>query len=161
MTNNTSITFSLATRNDLHAITDLFSTTIVHVNKNHYSPQEIKAWAKGADNIDNWYNRIDNHFFLLAKIDDTLVGMASLDIHGYLDVIYVHKDHQGKKIASTLLKKMETKAREDGHEQITSDVSITAKPFFLHFGYTVIQPQLVLCRGVVLRNYHVSKALNK
>jgi putative acetyltransferase len=56
---------------------------------------------------------------------------------------------------------MEQKAMDDGHEIITSDVSITAKPFFLHKGYKIVKPQLVLCRGVVLRNYNVCKELRK
>ena len=85
--------------------------------------------------------------------------MASLDKNGYLDVIYVHPDYQGMGLASALLAKMEEKAQEDGHEYVTSDISRTAKSFILHKGYEIIKPQLVLCRGVVLRNYNVRKKL--
>ncbi len=129
------------------------------MNKKHYSSKEIIAWSQGAKIINNWLKRIDTHYYLLAKIDDRLVGMASLDETGYLDVLYVSKDHQKKKIASTLLLKMEDMARIDEHEYIYSDVSITAKPFFLYKGYEMIRPQLVMCRGIVLRNYHIRKLL--
>jgi len=105
--------------------------------------------------------RIDTHYYLLVKIEDRLVGMASLDKSGYLDVIYVHHEYQGHGIASELLFKMEQRAKKDGHDVITSDVSITAKPFFLHKGYVVVKPQLILCRGVVLRNYNVMKSLQR
>jgi putative acetyltransferase len=151
--------YSLATRNDLDAIAYLFRHTIQTAASNDYSAQEIASWSEGAKNTDNWLKRIDTHHYLLVKVEDKLIGMASLDNTGYLDVIYVHPQHQGKGIASALLSKMEDKAIEDGHDVITSDVSITAKPFFLHKGYRIVKPQLVLCRGVVLRNYNVKKAL--
>ena len=151
--------FSLATRNDLEKITHLFRDTIQNVASKDYSAQEITSWSEGAKNTDNWLKRIDTHYYLLVNINNRLAGMASLDKTGYLDVIYVHPEHQGEGIASDLLHKMEERARQDGHDYITSDVSITAKPFFLKKGYVVVQPQLVLCRGVVLRNYHVQKKL--
>jgi len=93
----------------------------------------------------------------LVKIKDVLVGMASLDQTGYLDVIYIHHEYQGQGIASDLLQRMENKAKENGLDMITSDVSIAAKPFFMKRGYVLKKPQLVLCRGVILRNYHVQK----
>jgi len=152
-------TFAIATRNDLKEITHLFQQTIRSVASKDYSPQEIASWSDGAKNTDNWHKRIDTHYYLLVKSDDFLVGMASLDKTGYLDVIYIHHEYQGQGIASDLLSKMENKAREDGHMSITSDVSITAKPFFIHKGYSIVKPQLILCRGCVLRNYNVRKSL--
>ena len=151
--------YSLATRKDLDSITYLFRNTIQTVASKDYSAQEIDSWSEGAKITDNWLKRIDTHHFLLVKAGHKLVGMASLDNRGYLDVIYVHPQYQGKGIASELLLRLENKAVEDGHKAITSDVSITAKPFFLHKGYSVVKPQLVLCRGVVLRNYNVQKVL--
>jgi len=152
-------TYSPATRKDLNDITQLFEETIKRVAKYDYSPQEIASWSDGAKNTDNWFKRIDTHYFLLVKVENKLVGMASIDSSGYLDVLYVHHNHQGQGIASSLLSRMEEKALKDGHRSVTSDVSITAKPFFIHKGYKIIRPQLVLCRGVVLRNYHVQKHL--
>ena len=151
--------YSIATIDDLNDITNLFKQTIQTVASKDYSAQEIASWSEGAKNTDNWLKRIDTHYYLLVKIEDILVGMASLDKSGYLDVIYVHHEYQGHGIATELLSKMEQKAKEDGHDVITSDVSITARPFFLHKGYSVVKPQLVLCRGVVLRNYNVMKKL--
>ncbi len=149
------VTYSEAKRSDINEITKLFRNTIQTVNKDDYSAQEIIAWSNGADVTTNWIDRIDNHYFLIAKIDTLIVGMASITDNGYLDVIYVHPDYQGQRLASTLLSKMITRAKDQGHTYVTSDVSITAKPFFLYKGFKIVQPQLVLCRGVVLRNYNV------
>ncbi len=149
------LTYSIAKFENLNIITSLFRDTISTVNTTDYSPQEIEAWAKGADVKENWIRRIETHYFLLSMHENILVGMASIDINGYLDVMYVHHKYQGMGIASELLSKMITYAIQQNHKEITSDVSITAKPFFLHKGFEVVAPQLVQCRGVVLRNYHV------
>lgn len=153
------ITFKIAKHSNLEEITSLFKYTITTINAKDYSPQEIIAWSKGADVTENWINRIDTHFFTLGYIESKLVGMASITDEAYLDIMYVHPDHQGMGIASHLLNKMIYRAKSLGHSQITSDVSITAKPFFLYKGFEVVQPQLVLCRGVVLRNYNVAYRL--
>lgn len=151
----TNVTYSLANLSNIEEITSLFRDTIQTVNTKDYSPQEIEAWSKGADNIDNWVRRIDEHYFLLVRIQNILVGMASIDDNGYLDVIYIHHKHQGLGIAKSLLAKMIERAKSLGLTKITSDVSITAKPFFLYKGFEIVNPQLILCRGVVLRNYNV------
>lgn len=144
---------------DLEDITTLFRETITKVNARHYSPEEIKAWSEGADVSSNWYRRINDHYFIVGYDGDILVGMASIDDDGYLDIMYVHSDYQGRGIARHLLSMMESRAKLLGHATITSDVSITAKPFFESKGFVILRPQLVLCRGVVLRNYNVSKEI--
>ena len=151
------VTYSIAKRKDISDISNLFRNTIQNVNINDYSPQEIEAWSRGAENTENWIRRVDSHHFILARIDDQLVGMASIDVDSYLDVIYVHHEYQGLGIARTLLDHMEDKAQKMGYNFMTSEVSITAKPFFQYKEFEILEPQLVLCRGVVLRNYYVKK----
>lgn len=153
------VTYSEAKLSNLEEITSLFERTIRTVNKNDYSTKEIDAWAKGAQVTVNWINRIETHYFILAKLEDILVGMASITDDGYLDVLFVHTDYQGRGLASSLLSKIKERAIEKGNTVMSSDVSITAKPFFLYKGFEIVRPQLVLCRGVVLRNYHVKLEL--
>ena len=151
----TKVTYSLAKLSNIEEITSLFRDTIQTVNTKDYSSQEIEAWSRGADNIENWVKRIETHYYILAKIENKLVGMASIDDDAYLDVIYIHHQYQGKGIAKSLLNQMIDRANSLGHKEITSDVRITARPFFIYKGFEIVKPQLVLCRGVVLRNYHV------
>lgn len=154
------LSIKTATKHDITEICDLFKTTIKTVNSNHYSNNEIHAWAQGSENIPNWENRIDKHYFILAKNGDKLVGMASC-IKDYLDVIYVHHKNQGQGIATTLLNNTIRHVQDNGYDKLFSDVSITAKPYFLKKGFSIIRPQLVYCRGVYLRNYHVVKHLDE
>ena len=44
-----------------------------------------------------------------------------------------------------------------GVTRFFSEVSITAKPFYEHFGFTVVNEQEVDMRGVTLTNYVMEK----
>ena len=43
----------------------------------------------------------------IAEIENELTGFSSIEKNGYLDYMYVHKDHQGKGIAKNLLEEIE------------------------------------------------------
>ena len=45
-------------------------------------------------------------------------------------------------------------------ERLYSHVSITAKPFFEHFGFKVVNPQQVEIRGEILTNYVMEKIIS-
>lgn len=48
---------------------------------------------------------------------------------GYLHSMFVHKDMQGKGVATQLLEEVEKMAVAYGVTEITSEVSLTARPF--------------------------------
>ena len=52
-----------------------------------------------------------------------------MDDNGYLDRLYVHKDYQGKGIATLILNELEKHAILQGLSLIKTHASITAKPF--------------------------------
>jgi putative acetyltransferase len=82
-----------------------------------------------------------------------MAGFGSISKVGYLDFMYVSKDHQGMGIGTKLYKVLEQFARSNGFSKITSDVSITAKPFFEKQGFNILQQQQVLIDGIELINY--------
>lgn len=51
--------------------------------------------------------------------------------------MFIHKDFQGKGVATLLLNEIERYAVAAGITRITSEVSITARPFFEKRGYIV------------------------
>jgi putative acetyltransferase len=149
----------LATRADLDAIIALFLDTVQSVNAADYSPTQIEAWSAAADGLDRWRRRIESQHFLLAESAGELVGFASVTPTGHLDVLFVHKDHERAGIASQLYTAIETWALSQGNTELTSDVSLTAKPFFLRQGFEVLAQQTVKIEGVSLTNFRMRKLL--
>ncbi len=148
-----------ATIEDIPEITTLFRDTVRAVNSQHYSDKQIQTWSAGANDTQKWEERINKFYFLVAETNDTIVGFAYLKNGNYFDGLFVHKNFQRHGIASKLLRIIESKAMMDGYEEIKSDVSITALPFFENHYYDVIKKQKKVIKGMTFENYIVSKTL--
>src|SRR5690242_10435245 len=144
---------------DLQAIQEIFEVTIRTVCKRDYNEQQIDAWAAGARFSDRWLHKLTNQYFIVCENAGQLLGFASLDHGNYLDFMYVHKDHQGKGIASALYQAIENEAALQGSDSIVSDVSATAKPFFEKMGFETLKEQIVVIGGVPINNFRMSKQL--
>ena len=64
---------------------------------------------------------------MVAVDDEIIVGFGDIDDTGYLDRLYVHRDYQGKGIASAICSKLE---KAVGADRITTHASVTARGFF-------------------------------
>lgn len=147
-----------ATENDIPQIKDLFQQTILAVNTKDYTLEQARWWASKGNDDDLWKERIGQQYFVVAMTNKVVTGFAALKADGYLNSLFVHKDYQGKGIASLLLFHIENYAVERTIYEITVDVSITAKPFFERKGYLLLQQQIVNI-GIEMINYKMNKFL--
>ena len=154
-----SLTILQASPKDLEDILLLFKETIENVNAKDYSFEQIRAWSSGAYKKERWLAKIKEQFFLIAVIENKIVGFGSMTRDGYLDFLYVSKDHQRLGIAKMIYDQLEEFAKINHLYQITSDVSITAKPFFEKQGFVVVEEQQVLIDGTQLKNFKMEKTL--
>lgn len=140
---------------DLGQITALFYDTVHAVNAADYAPEQLDAWADGAPDLDRWNGSLLAHHSLVAvEGRDLIVGFGDIDGTGYLDRLYVHKDRQGRGIATALCDRLE---RAVDAPVITTHASITARPFFKGRGYRVLREQRVERHGVRMTNYVMEK----
>lgn len=138
---------------DCAAMARLFYETVHTVNAAHYSPAQLDAWATGEVDLAAWDASFRAHHSLVAMEGEVLLGFGDMDDTGYLDRLYVHKDHQGEGIATALCD-----ALEGGHPgPYTTHASLTARPFFEGRGYRVIREQQVERRGLLLTNFVMEK----
>ncbi|QLH37504.1 MAG: GNAT family N-acetyltransferase [Parachlamydiaceae bacterium] len=89
-----------------------------------------------------------------------VVGFGDITSGGYLDRLYVHKNFQRCGVASQLLKAMESKAQNLHVIEITADVSITAKPFFLAKGFQTKEQQTTFIENTPFLNFKMSKKIS-
>lgn len=91
----------------------------------------VEDWASCADNTARWHELLEEQHYILAEDKaGIMVGFGSINDAGYMHTLFVHKDYQGLGIASLLYQYLERYVQDKGAEKITSEVSITAKPFF-------------------------------
>ena len=137
---------------DQAEILSLFYETVHTVNAKDYKEKQLDAWAPQDNDYEHLNAALRNNLTLLAIEDGKITGFADIDENGYLDHLFVHKDYQGKGIASALCSRI-----EEGFKRIETHASITARPFFEKRGYVVVKAQDVEIRGEVLRNYVMEK----
>jgi putative acetyltransferase len=151
--------FRKATLADLKEMQELFVATIKSVCQKEYNKQQIEVWTSGVNNTERWIEVIEKQFVLLALIENKIVGYGTLKDSNYIDFFYIHKDFQRQGIANNLLTRLELEAKKRSSKTITSDISITAKPFFEKKGFIVKAKQKNIKSGVELINYKMEKNL--
>ena len=103
---------------------------------------------------------IETHYFIVAvNRQFQIVGFSSITPQGYLHSMFVHKDFQSKGIATMLLEEIERYAIAEGIMRITSEVSLTARPFFEKKGYKVEVEQKRKANQLSLINFWMAKQL--
>ena len=132
---------------------ELFYQTVHTVNARDYTEVQLNAWADGKTELEKWGRSFREHYSLVAVEQDVIVGFGDIDRTGYLDRLYVHKDHQGQGIASAICDRLERAVPGS----IVTHASITARPFFEKLGYQLIKEQQVERRGIFLTNYVMEK----
>lgn len=135
---------------DCEEIAKLFYETVHGVNIRDYSSEQVDAWADGNVDISAWDRSFSEHYTVIAEENGVIVGFGDITVDGYLDRLYVHKDHQRNGIAGAICDALESYPDTD---ELTVHASITAKPFFISRGYFVVKEQEVVRRGVVLTNF--------
>ncbi len=139
---------------DCKEMAELFYNTVHSVNARDYTVPQLNAWATGQVDLEQWNRSFLAHLSLVAVDGGIIVGFGDIASDGYLDRLYVHADHQGQGIATSLCELLEQSVQGN----ITTHASITAKPFFEKRGYTVVREQAVERHGILLTNYVMVKA---
>ncbi len=138
---------------DCRELVDLFYNTVQTVNAKDYSKEQLDAWSASRNDLEWWDRSLREHFCVVAVKDGKIVGFGDIDRTGYLDRLFVHKDHQGEGVAAAICERLEQTVRG----KIVTHASITARPFFEKRGFRVVKEQRVERRGVFLTNFVMEK----
>ncbi|KAA3650947.1 MAG: GNAT family N-acetyltransferase [Bacteroidetes bacterium] len=153
------LTVQFAKKTNLAAILKLFKRSVLAIDESHYTLAQKKAWAKSSENIARWKTAIENQFFLLAYIEQELVGFIALENNKHIDLIYVCPLHSRMGIAQELINLVEKQANYHRSSELTADVSKAAITFFQKNGFQIITENHNKRYGEILVNYSVSKKL--
>ena len=139
----------------------LFFDTVHHVNIKDYNKEQCDIWAPADKNIEEWGDSLAKNYSYVAVDEHSLaiIGFSDIEASGYLNRGYVHKGYQGQGIGRALLNIREDKARELGLKRVFSNVSETAKSFYLRLGYKIVKEQTRELNGMPFTQYRMEKEL--
>lgn len=138
---------------DLTDILDVFQETILRTQHVDYSEKQLSAWASSVHDPERWKKRIQGQYFRVALYNEQIVGFASLENGAYIDLLYVHPDHQRQGIAQVLYTDLLKEANRMGATSIHTFASHTARLFFERQGFYHVRERTVTRNSVTLSNH--------
>ncbi len=144
---------------DARALWALFYHTVRNINVRDYTQAQVEAWAPAEFDAAIWQQRMRTIDPFVAEMDGDIVGYADLQADGLIDHFFCHHQHQGKGVGRSLMEHILNVGRQRGITEFHAEVSITARPFFERFGFTVVHEQMVEVRGQTLRNFVMKRSV--
>ena len=144
---------------DTEELIFLFKNTVRTINSRDYAPKQILAWAPDFIDLELWRSRFTHSFTFLAELEGKIVGFANLESNGKIDMFYVAADSQRVGIGAALMAAVLRKANSLHLGHLSSEVSITARPFFEKFGFKILSEQSARIRGETLKNFKMAMEL--
>jgi putative acetyltransferase len=144
---------------DTPVLAAIFVAAIEELTGDDYSEAQQQAWAGAADDEEAFGKRLAGQLTLIATLQNSPVGFASLKGADHVDMLYVHPSAAGQGVASMLCEALEKLAGGRGAKSLTVDASDNAQEFFLKRGYVAKQRNTVTINGEWLANTTMAKTL--
>jgi putative acetyltransferase len=144
---------------DAPVLAAIFAASIEELTGEDYGEAQQQAWASVADDEEKFGKRLAGQLTLIATLQNTPVGFASLRGADHIDMLYVHPGVAGQGVASMLLDALEKLAGGRGAKNLTVDASDNAEGFFKNRGYEAKQRNTVTVNGEWLANTTMQKTL--
>ena len=146
---------------DVPVLAAIFVAAIEQLTGDDYSEDQQEAWASAADDEEAFGKKLAGELTLIATLQNSPVGFASLKGKDHIDMLYVHPSAVGHGVASALCDALEKLAAARGATGLTVDASDNAQPFFAKRGYTANQRNSVTINGEWLANTTMKKSLGQ
>lgn len=144
---------------DETALFEVYYSAIHLVARQHYSEEQVNAWAPCDLDPELWAKRVQGIDPFVAVLGGNVVGYADVQASGYIDHFFVSGRHPRMGIGRALMETLHEEAARLDVSELTSDVSVTAQPFFQAFGFEIVERRMPTIRGVALPNAFMRKSL--
>jgi len=142
---------------DTPVLAAIFAASVDELTGDDYSEAQQQAWAGAADDEAQFGKRLASQLTLVATLQNSPVGFASLKGADHIDMLYVHPSAVGQGVAAMLIEALEKLAGGRGAKALTVDASDNATEFFLKRGYVAKQRNTVTVNGEWLANTTMQK----
>src|SRR4029077_21134462 len=128
---------------DAAVLAAIFAASIEGLTGDDYSETQQQPWDGAADDEEKFGKRLASALTLVATLEGSPVGFASLKGADHIDMLYVHPAAVGQGVAASLCDALEKLATARGAGTLTVDASDNAAEFFLKRGYEAKQRNTV------------------
>jgi putative acetyltransferase len=144
---------------DTPMLAAIFVASVDELTGDDYGEAQQEAWAAVADDEESLGKKLASELTLIATLQGSPVGFASLKDNQEIDMLYVHPSAAGQGIGTLLCDALEKLAGARGVKSLSVDASDNAVDFFRKRGYAAQQRNSVTLNGEWLANTTMKKAL--
>jgi putative acetyltransferase len=143
---------------DAPLLAEIFRESIITLTGDDYSEAQRRAWAAAADKA-SFGEDLRKELTLVATLEGSPVGFASLEDGDTIAMLYVHPAAAGQGVAAMLVDALERLAGHRGTPALKVDASDTAYGFFRRRGYVAERRNSVSTGGEWLATTTMRKQL--
>jgi putative acetyltransferase len=144
---------------DVRRCADIFRSSIAELAADDYDEDQREAWASRADDEQAFGARLTGALTLLAMIDGTVAGFASLKGADEIDMLFVDPEFARQGAGRALIEALTKLAQARGAKRLTVDASDSAKLLFERQGFGAERRNLVRVGDQWLANTTMAKTL--
>jgi putative acetyltransferase len=144
---------------DTPLLAQIFVAAIQELTGDDYNEAQQEAWAAAVEDEDEFGKKLAGELTLIATLQNSPVGFASLKGTDTIDMLYVHPSVVGQGVGAMLVDALEKLASARGAKALSVDASDTAIDFFKKRGYVAKQRNSVPRHGEWLANTTMQKQL--
>jgi len=144
---------------DTPVLAAIFVAAIQELTGDDYGEAQQEAWASAADDEEQFGKKLAGELTLIATLQNSPVGFASLKGADHIEMLYVHPSAVGQGVGAMLCDALEKLAGARGAKNLSVDASDTALEFFRKRGYVAKQRNTLTVNGEWLANTTMQKAL--
>jgi len=144
---------------DTPMLAQIFVAAIQELTGDDYNEAQQEAWAAAAEDEDAFGKKLADELTLIATLQNSPIGFASLKGADHIDMLYVHPSVAGQGVGAMLIDALEKLAGARGAKSLSVDASDTALDFFKKRGYVASQRNSVPRHGEWLANTTMQKQL--
>jgi putative acetyltransferase len=144
---------------DAPLLREIFRDSIEELTADDYTEAQQQAWASAADDVATFGQKLAGELTLIATMEGSPVGFASLQGKDKIDMLYVHPAATGRGVGAMLIDALEKLAGSRGAAKLKADVSDSARTFFEKRGYVAQQRNSVALGDEWLANTTMYKQL--
>jgi putative acetyltransferase len=162
-----------AARADYPELAKLYRESVLCIARYRYNPVQVRNWASWTDDLDEFSERLDRSYCILAEDGEGIAAFGTLDLHpdgappNHLGLLYClervsgraepsqRATVEGKSCTSALLDALHAEARRRGSTYIATEASKFSRRFFERRGYRVVEPETIERDGVTFDRFRM------
>jgi putative acetyltransferase len=144
---------------DAPLLREIFRDSIEELTADDYTEAQQEAWVAGADDVGDFGKKLSGQLTLVATLEGSPVGFASLQGKDKIDMLYVHPAATGQGVGAMLVDALEKLAGARGATRLAVDASDSTRGFFEKRSYVAQQRNSVSIGDEWLANTTLHKQI--